>query len=31
MNVQLTSFAVIDSELCSFCLEPETPIHFFVE
>ena len=30
-NVQLTDFGIIDSELCSFCLEqPETLIHFFL-
>ena len=32
MNVQLAGFGIIDSELCSFCLEqPETHIHFFFE
>ena len=30
MNVQLAGFGIIDSELCSFCLQqPETLIHFF--
>ena len=30
MNVQLIGFGIIDSELCSYCLEqPETLIHFF--
>ena len=30
MNVQLAGFGIIDSELCSFCLEkPETIMHFF--
>ena len=31
MNVQLAGFGIIDSELCSFCVEqPETLMHFFV-
>ena len=30
MNVQLAGFGIIDSELCSFCLQqPETLMHFF--
>ena len=30
MNVQLAGFDIIDSELCSFCLQqPETLMHFF--
>ena len=30
MNVQLAGFGIIDSELCSFCLQqPETLILFF--
>ena len=30
MNVQLTGFGIIDSELCSFCLQqPETQMQFF--
>ena len=30
MNVQLAGFVVIDSELCSFCLEqPDTLKRFF--
>ena len=32
MNVQLAGFGIIDSELCSFCLQqPETLMHFFLE
>ena len=32
MNVQLAGFGIIDSKLCSFCLEkPETIMHFFLE
>ena len=30
MNVQLTGFGIIDSELCSFCLQqPKTMMHLF--
>ena len=30
MNVQLAGFGIINSELCSFCLQqPETLMHFF--
>ena len=32
MNVQMAGFGIIDSELCSFCLQqPETLMHFFLE
>ena len=32
MNVQLAGFGIINSELCSFCLQqPETLMHFFFE
>ena len=32
MNVQLAGFGIINSELCSFCLQqPETLMHFFLE
>ena len=32
MNVQLACFGIIDSELCTFCLQlPETLMHFFLE
>ena len=32
MNVQLAGFGIIDSELCSFCLQqPETLMHCFLE